>query len=155
MDPLCAFYIRILLRCAQKQMQKCAGAAGKLAILTPTIVRVCAACAASSAPRMQNFLLKLAHLFCRFCVERGRRKNRRGRIEGNCCLLPILLNFFSVRFRERKQDKKEYLPLKNNVKLVSIVTFRNRRGSGPDFAEIVRMGCRSPWFHRFLQRKGS
>ena len=41
----------------------------------------------------------------------GRRKNRRGRIEGNCGLLPILLNFLSVRFRERKQDKRNIFPL--------------------------------------------
>ena len=37
-----------------KQMQKWARAAGKLAILTSNIVRVCAACAVGSAPMMQN-----------------------------------------------------------------------------------------------------
>ena len=49
-------------------------------------------------------------------LQMGRRNNRRGRIEGNCGLLPILLNFFSVRFRERKQDEKEYLSFKKQCK---------------------------------------
>ena len=66
-----------------------------------------------------------------------------------------LRSFIWAVFLKGNKMKRNIFPLKNNVKLVSIVTFRNRRGSGPDFAEIVRMGCRSPWFHRFLQRKGS
>ena len=83
----------------------------------------------------------------------GRRKNRRGRIEGNCGLLPILLNFFSVRFRERKQDKKEYLPLKKQCKACFDRNFSKSARIWSRFCRDCPHGVQKPMVSSFLAKE--
>ena len=83
----------------------------------------------------------------------GRRKNRRGRIEGNCGLLPILLNFFSVRFRERKQDKKEYFPLKKQCKACFDRNFSKSARIWSRFCRDCPHGVQKPMVSSFLAKE--